>query len=69
MHKDGKQSYSLQLGWGIQDLIDSDTHFCSIQSFGVPNESLVNLVIDISKLNTSTQLTSSGWIFGPKGFT
>ena len=69
MHKDGKQSYSLQLGWGIQDLIDSDTHFCSIQSFGVANETLVNLVIEIFKLSTGRQISLPECTFGQKDFT
>ena len=69
MHKDGNQSYNLQLGWSFQDLIDSYTHFCSIQSFGVPNETLVNLVIDIFKLSTSREISLSGWTFGQKDFT
>ena len=67
MHKDGKQSYNL--GWGFQDLIDSDTPFCSIQSFGVPNVTLVNLVIDNFKLSTSRQISLPGCTFGQKDFT
>ena len=67
MHKDGKESYNL--GWGFQDLIDSDTPFCSIQSFGVPNVTLVNLVIDNFKLSTSRQVSLPGCTFGQKDFT
>ena len=60
MHKDGEESYKLLLGWGFQDLIDSDTHFCSIQSCGVPNETLVSLIIDIFKLSARNRSVYQG---------
>ena len=47
--KDREKSYNLELSWGFQDLIDTGIilRFCSIHSFGVPNETLVTLVIEI----------------------
>ena len=71
MHKDGKQSYHLQLSWGFEDLIDSDiiVEFCSIQSFRVANQAPGTLIIGIFKLSTSKQISLSGCRFSQKDFT
>ena len=71
MHKDGRESYHLQLSWGFEDLINSGitVRFCSIWSSGVPNEAAVTLVIGIFKLSTSRQISLSGCIFSQKDFT
>ena len=52
----------------FQDLLDSDTHFCCIYSFGVPNETLFNLVIDIFKSSTSREISLWVCTSGQKGF-